>query len=417
MPQPDGADELKLVLASTATLIQHLEAALSSSPASHASSSPAAAASAPNALAVLGQAATLLRAQTTKLSLLAVTAPFTPSAIARVIKALAAEILPTLATAVQLAAPARYSRCLRDAMAGLVRAVLREFRTLLGEIAGAGGGEAVGGRGALASTGVVWLACDEMVALGAQGLVGAAVARAARYHGTLKDAITELEGWLKPGDRTDGGVKDGDGEGWTVVQGDDGDEDDGLDSDSDEEESCSEAFRPFAERSLKVLKCVGLLFPPIIKRRLKTTRQIDAHTPAEAICAQDSAAAGAEVDGLLADMCYFYEQADEVVLAHYGEDESAVQAAIVPLIQRAWEVAGKLGELEGRETSGELRKWVIGWRGIFDRVCVGFGMHEEDGKTDGGEVQVAPNDGDVRVSRDEDTTKAIEQPMDKLQLA
>lgn len=158
-----------------------------------------------------------------------------------------------------------------------VRRVVVEVRGLVGEVesqledvaqAGSsngvnGDGEKREGRDPLATTGVVWEACDALSELATLGVVGLVVKKAEQYRATLLDAVAELKEW---------------GE-------DEGDEEDGEEgkwSGDDEEDDFDNAFdalklprgqkelRAQLESALKKLKMVGMLYQALVKRRLKT---------------------------------------------------------------------------------------------------------------------------------------------------
>ncbi|OBT77936.1 hypothetical protein VF21_04287 [Pseudogymnoascus sp. 05NY08] len=239
---------LKNTVKTVSALLDQLETAIKATPATQ--KPPA---SDVNALFLAHDAAKLIRAHSTKLSLLIINTPFTPSAIVKVLRE----------------------------VQWRVRKVYSEFGVLLKEIPldgkvltddqKNGTGKTVG-KGSLASTGVLWQACDDLAELKNLGIAGVVVRKAEQYRDTLKDAIEELQEW---------GDESGD---------DDEDEDANTDDEADEAipnaaqdeiddffgstmhipSDDPEKIRPRLELSLRRLKLIAVMFSAVIKRRFKT---------------------------------------------------------------------------------------------------------------------------------------------------
>lgn len=135
-----------------------------------------------------------------------------------------------------------------------ILAALEEFSKEIPEMCK--GGKSGGGRDRLASTGVVWQAADELIALRVKGLAGV-VQDAIKLHADmLKDATSELKEWLESVE-DDGDEPEGDGDDeafWDAPKK-------GLSKDDVE-------TRAKAEVSLKKMKLVTILMGAITKRRL-----------------------------------------------------------------------------------------------------------------------------------------------------
>lgn len=283
-PVIEKSEEPLVVLGSTvktiSALLDQLETAIKASPATQ--KPPA---SDVDALFLVHDAAKLIRAHSTKLSLLIINTPFTPSAIIKVLREVAAGPLPSLGTAVELCGAHVYSDIMQGELQWRVRKVFSEFRVLLKEIPldgkvltddqKRGTGKTVG-KGSLASTGVLWQACDDLAELKNLGIAGIVVQKAEQYRDTLKDAIEELQEWGNESDDED--------------EDEDEDEDANTDDEADDaipntaQDEIDDFFgstmhipkddpnkiRPRLELSLRRLKLVAVMFTAVVKRRFKT---------------------------------------------------------------------------------------------------------------------------------------------------
>jgi hypothetical protein len=237
-----------------------------------------------NVLDLCHDAASLIKAHSTKLSLLIINKPFTPTAVNTVLRELAAGPLPGLASAVELCDAARYTKVMRDEVQYRVLRVLSEFANLVREIPLDGqvlsndqknGTGSSTGKGSLASTGVVWDACDALIALKKLGIAGLVIQKAEQYQATLKDALEELQEW---GDEEPDDDEEDEG---TDSDGDDGFGGSGSNAAQDALDSMfasqkhiprddPEKVRERLESTLRRLKLVLLMYTAVIKRRFKT---------------------------------------------------------------------------------------------------------------------------------------------------
>jgi len=147
-------------------------------------------------------AASLIRAHSTKLSLFIINNPFTPTAISKVLRELVGGPIPAIASAVQLCEPERYTSAARRDLAWRCYRVLHELRLLVDQIPLDGKiltdkqkNGAKGDKGSLVSTGVLWAACDDVIALKSLGIAGLLVKKVEEYRDTLKDVLEELKEW------------------------------------------------------------------------------------------------------------------------------------------------------------------------------------------------------------------------------
>lgn len=222
----------------------------------------------------------------------------------------------------------------------------------------------------LATTGKVWEACDGLLKVCADGIVGVVARKAQEWRSVLLDAVEELKEWGEDVDEEEAGDdEDGDG---------DGDEDKDKAEHSDEEEGGAFAdeddifgaanklgkgdkeLKVLLDSSVKKLKLVGILYQAVVKRRLKTFPGANGTTPSS----PDSPMAKLdELMGLLKDIP---ETVDDLASAFYdlNKDEAketlgkcADQAKrVVELLRLSW--IGK--EDEFTEWSG---KWIANFEG------------------------------------------------------
>lgn len=238
-----------------------------------------------NALDLAHDAASLIRAHSTKLSLLMINKPFTPTAIAGVLREMMAGPLPALATTLELCDEATYTKTMQSELKWRVNRVYAELSVLIKEIPLSAellrpekmsGAAVARSSPSLTSTGIVWRACDELKDLKTLGIAGLMIQKAEQYRETLKDAIAELQEWGE--DESDDEQED---------QEDDKDEDDENDN-AHEVDATQDAIdqlfhpthhipridtakvRPRLESSLRRLKLMVLMYQAVVKRRLKT---------------------------------------------------------------------------------------------------------------------------------------------------
>lgn len=174
-----------------------------------------------DALSLAHDSASLIKAHATKISLLIINEPFTPTAITKVLRELVAAPVPSLAAAaLEACTPERYTRTLRQDLAWRSGRALRELGSLVAQIprdgrvlsdakknASAG---AKGGKGSLATTGVLWSACDDVMAFAKRGFGGNLVGKVEELRDTLKDVMEELKEWGEETEEDHRGGEEGD---------------------------------------------------------------------------------------------------------------------------------------------------------------------------------------------------------------
>lgn len=286
----------------------------------------------PNPLAVLSDASKILKAQTTKLSLLLLNQPFTPSEIAHILQSLANSCLPALATVLDLCPAEKYTDFLRWYIKACLSSIWRELLSLLKSIPTEKKDiEKLENEGTLLSTGVLWATCDKLVSVGADGMSVVGSDAVKESQALLQDAIDELDEW-DPED-------------------DDADEDDGKDGEADavptvytpttsDDESLAEGMHKTMlnpiiaskARALKHLRLVRLLYPAFNKHRIKTFTNIKRSTSE----ADLPSSINVQVfDGILVGTRSFTEEADEIAGALYAGDPEEVDRRLNVLISKA----------------------------------------------------------------------------------
>jgi hypothetical protein len=252
-------------------------------PAPTSSSSTTTSAERPNPLDVIKATVTLLRSHTTTLSLLLINPPLTPSALITKIGDVSAGVLSNMVAAASDASQAGEKDPLGKILRSEIQAQVRRLLGAWGEVLGlvlriaerkkdvqgkdTSGPTESEKQDVLATTGMVWEACDALLKLCQDGVVGLVVKKAEQYRSVLLDAVEELKEW---GEDVADGDEDEDG-----VEGSDG----GEDEFEEEDEMFSAAnklgkgdkeLREVLDTSVKRLKTVGILYQALIKRRLKT---------------------------------------------------------------------------------------------------------------------------------------------------
>ncbi|KAF2209624.1 hypothetical protein CERZMDRAFT_86932 [Cercospora zeae-maydis SCOH1-5] len=310
---------------------------------------------APNPLEVLRDSAKLLKAHTTKISLLAINKPFTPSAVSKVLRELTGTCLPAMMSAVQICEQEKstWGTTVGREVARRVRRVFMEVENLLKEllsIADGNGQGATKARDSLSSTGVVWEACDALTELHTLGIAGLAVQKAEQYRETIKDAISELQEWKEGTDLDTEGVDDALLDGGD--EGVDGDED-SFDDIFNAANSCPED-RPELKELVDVacgkLKKIVLLYTALGKRRMKTfgSKPTEQHRDV------------GDLDEIVERMQNLQEEIDDIAGSFYDLDEDAVREILAKCVNESREVS-QLARLDWAAREDEFTTWRDKW--------------------------------------------------------
>ncbi|PNS13774.1 hypothetical protein CAC42_3267 [Sphaceloma murrayae] len=351
MAPPPGLQPLLDLTTTSQRLVTHYLTTLTSSAPSTFSTPPDP--NPPHPLQVLRDASLLLKSHTTKLSLLLLNKPFTPSAITKVLREITSTCLPAMMSAVELARADVWGRLLRDEIVKRVGRVVREIGGCLGEVK-ALAEEEMGERGTevkdegkepkrdtLASTGVVWEACDAVVELEEMDVAGVALRKAREWQALVKDAIEELRDWGEDGEEDDG----------------DDDDDDGFEDDEDDIFGGSDKLpkdraelRELLAQGLGKVRKVEILYTAVIKRRIRTFTKEAARMKPHVLV----------MDDLMDHLKQLTELTDELASGFYDLDEDAVKQHITTLVDEA-KATIDLVKLDWSGKEDEFTGWSAKW--------------------------------------------------------
>ncbi|KAK7911527.1 hypothetical protein PG985_014008 [Apiospora marii] len=294
---PAGSnDALNKIVQTTSALISQFEPVLHAAATDKTSlaTTPPSSSSTPqsqtiDALSLAHDSASLIRAHSTKISLLIINEPFTPSAIVKVLKELVAGPIPGIASAVQACDVDRYTAVARQDLAWRCYRVLKELKTLIEAIPLNGKvippekkNGITGGLGSMTVTGVIWAACDDVILLKKLGIAGLLVKKVEQYRDTLKDVLDELKEWKEEGEEAEDEEEDEveyvahqlDATSLSVQ-----DTQDALDDLMNTRHIPRDDPDKLGERldsCLKRLRLTTLLYSAVVKRRLKTLPSLPA---------------------------------------------------------------------------------------------------------------------------------------------
>ncbi|KAI1320577.1 hypothetical protein F5Y16DRAFT_82490 [Xylariaceae sp. FL0255] len=316
-------------------------------------------------LALAHDSASLIKAHTTKLSLLIINKPFTPSAIAKVLRELVAGPIPGMASAVQICTAIKYTAVARVELAWRCHRVFKELRAFLeiipqnGKVLPAHLKNGVkGDKGSLVSTGVVWAACDDVILLKKIGISGLLIKKVEEYRDTLQDVLDELKGWSLETDEDDED-EDKDDQDDDVQNVTDKLKDSHLSTQDMIDDLMSSQHIPrddpdnIRERldlCLKQLRLTTLFYSALIKRRLKSMPPLTAND------AHDTAARVDKTFPLLKQLTNDY---GEVALAFYDLDPDAIDKTMGACYKHATEATGPVRPKWGKQdpSDDEFSAW------------------------------------------------------------
>lgn len=272
------ADIIQAII-STRTLLSRFLSSLSNPSSNPSSIAPDKSSSkntsqSPPVLPLLRDSAKLLKAHITRISLLLLNKPFTPSAVASVLRELHNTCLPTLVSLVELCDAETYGTAMRVEVRARVRRALRETEQLIAEIEDVIKKESQDEQlvketdkddtkqKQLTSTGLVWSACDAVIELADIGVIELAILKAKEQRLMLEDALAELKEWS---------------EGSTTEENEDPGIDDSEDDDTDilfgktpTLPAGPSPLREILAKSLKRLQSLIILYRAITKHRLRS---------------------------------------------------------------------------------------------------------------------------------------------------
>lgn len=256
---PSDLDTLHSAVQRLSSLIRHFESILSSN------SSSAVQADAPNPLNVLRDASSLLKAHTTKLSLLLINPPFTASAITSVLRSCEGECLPAMMAAYEITLMQKElwpTIIVNDIKNGLATLIARfgELLSLIGTKCRERSNQNQESKEkekekqlVFETTGQIWEACEGMIEFAEKGIPEMMARKVEMWRETIKDAIAELKEW-----------GEGDEDEW-------GESSDGVEV-FGAANSLPEGRKDIEERleeALRRLRLVATLYQALVKRRIK----------------------------------------------------------------------------------------------------------------------------------------------------
>lgn len=369
MASTSALGALETVVSNAIALISQLEATITDIASQNNNPpTPTAPSSTPqilDALSLAHDSATLIRAHSTKISLLIINDPFTPSAITKVIKELLAGPLPALATSAQLCDPSRYTRTIQADLAWKNGRVLKELKVLLAQIPKDGkilSGDkktAAPGKGSIATTAVLWSACDDVVAFAKRGFSGNLVNKVEEGRDTVRDVMEELKEWGEEVDDDDD--DDDDNEEDEVKEITSGVDKAHLNSTQSAQDLVDEwmsserhiprddpdKIRERLEVCLRRIRLTTLLYQAVVKRRLKKLEKLPP-SPETGIAAR--------VDEIMARLKKVPDGLGNLAAAFYQLDPTEIDRLMEQCFGEAVEVSEMLAKgWEGQED--EFTEW------------------------------------------------------------
>ncbi|KAI1198815.1 hypothetical protein F5X97DRAFT_140495 [Nemania serpens] len=283
----DGSlESLEALVRSTTSLLSQLERHiyaisseknlldLSTPPADDATTDSGEGPGSVDVLSLAHDSASLIKAHVTKLSLLIINEPFTPSAIAKVLRELVAGPVPAIASAAQRCAAGTHTMVVRRDLAWKCFRVLKELGRFIetipldGRILAADRKNGTDGdKGSIVHTGIIWAACDDVTRLKGLGVVGLLVERMEEYRDTLQDTMDELKEW---GEEVGEDDDEGDPNEQPITDDITQEMIDDLMQGQPIPRNDPDRIRERLDSCLKRLRLTILFYSAIIKRRIKT---------------------------------------------------------------------------------------------------------------------------------------------------
>ncbi|KAE8133744.1 hypothetical protein BDV38DRAFT_257380 [Aspergillus pseudotamarii] len=304
--------KLHVTITTTLTLVEQFRLTLSSPSGDSASTEL----SSRDALPLLSASSTALKSQVTKLSLLAITSPFTPTAVVSLLSDLNGSVLPSFVTAALLITPTDHTKAFQAEALSLTKTGLNELSSLVKEVQSiAEGNDEVHMKKkgielsqskkdlVTVATGRVWGACDALIDLASNGVAGFIIRRVEEWRDLVRDAVDEIDAWNpdEEGDEFFDELLSDDGK-QSVGNGSEGE----LSEDSSDGEDNAVLYE-LKRTSIRLLKPVVQIYPAIITNRLK---KVPEYLPSLVN----------QLESLMMNLHHIPEQVDEVAGALYEAD-------------------------------------------------------------------------------------------------
>lgn len=369
--------KLSVVLTTTLSLLDQFQHAVQSATQNPASNEV----TGKDAIPLLTTSSNALKSQVTKLSLLTITPPFTPSAVCTVLSALNESVLPSLATGALLVTPNEYTKAFHAEIQILTKTALKELSSLIVEVNNVAEkldkptseGQKKGDELSkpekdvvTIATGRVWDSCDTLIDIGTNGVVGFVIRRVEEWRDLVRDAVEEIEEW-DPDEDGDGFFDDllGDDAKQASGNGDTKDSDEEDDDDDDNEDEDTAVSHANKKSALRILKPVAQIYPAIVANRLKKAGDVP--------MSSDSGAR--KLESLMANLQSIPEDIDEVAGALYEANwgkytqfrgkvkDDAAKA--VNLVALPWDAKD---DADGQKMEDKFTVWSKTWLNVMDQV-------------------------------------------------
>lgn len=214
----------------------------------------------------------------------------------------------------------------------------------------------------LASTGLVWGACDGLIELEKLGVIGLTLRKVEEFRCLIVDAIEELREWGEDEEDLD--------EGFGGSEGGDVDEFEDMFSAANKLPSHRHDLRALLDEALRELRLVDMLYKAVAKRRIKTF-------PVETPPLEDETtrAQVKMLDNVVALLKSVPESVDDLANAFYELDAEEATSLLTKITTDA-KAAATTVEKSWTNTSDEFTTWRIKFEEALSRKPV----KEEEGK-------------------------------------
>ncbi len=211
----------------------------------------------------------LIKANSTKLSLLLIHGPYTPSVIVGILKDLINGPLPSLASTVELCPEMFCTKLMTEETRWMVGRVFAAVLRLVTWIDSDERSKETGKENIPPATAEIWRTCDKLVEVHQDGVVGLHVRKAEEYRELVKDALEELSEWAGE-EEEDADEEDAAREGDSVepVNGQVMDDLFGLQKHIPKGDP--DGIRQRLDTAIRKLRLILIMYQALKKRRLKT---------------------------------------------------------------------------------------------------------------------------------------------------
>jgi hypothetical protein len=205
----------------------------------------------------------------------------------------------------------------------------------------------------LSATGVLWEACDTLLKLCNDGIVGLVVRKAQELRLVLLDAAEELKEWGED------------------VADEDEDDDEAEGSDADEDDMFGAvnklgkddtALKEVLDISVKKVQLVGVLYQAVIKRRLKTYPAANTTTNG---ASEQTKSPAEKLDELMALLKSIPETVDDLVSAFYGLDKAEAKCMLDKVYEEA-KTAAMIARQSWAGSDDAFTAWSDKWTAALD---------------------------------------------------